>query len=80
MILVRLWLSSLLDILHIKQSKLIGIVFFVGCMLYTYKGLRNFYEQRRAKTIAKFIILSMSCILVALIVVSAALSISALTM
>ncbi len=79
LILSSMWFNSLFTVLHIKLNNYISLVAFIIAMLYTYKGLRNFYEQRRAKTIAKFLILSFSCILIALLVFTIAFSISALT-
>jgi Protein of unknown function (DUF3667) len=36
-----------------------NILFVLGALFYQYKCMRNFYQQRRAKTIAKFIILNL---------------------
>lgn len=79
LILLSMWLDSSLNKLHFDITGTIVLVATFAAMLYTYKGLRKFYNQRRVKTIAKFLILSMACILLTLFVFAVTLSISALT-
>ena len=38
------------------HNKLIGVLFTLAGFFYWYKSMRNFYEQRRGKTIAKYLI------------------------
>ena len=79
LILCATWLNSLLEKIKIDITGAI-ILFSMCCaMLYTYKSLRKFYEQGRLKTILKFCILSFSCLLLAIVVMALAFSISALT-
>jgi hypothetical protein len=57
LILLSLWLSSITSLLSRGLSVWVGIVFSVFCFFYFYKSLRIFYEQKRAKTIFKFLLL-----------------------
>jgi hypothetical protein len=50
-------LSKLNNQLHWQLIKIIQVVSGFGLFFYLYKAMRNFYQQRRAKTIAKFLIL-----------------------
>lgn len=45
--------------LHWRYFILVNITFFFGLYFYTYKAMRGFYQQRRAKTIIKFLLLSL---------------------
>ena len=56
-ILIALWTGSIFSWFHASMSSFLKLIFFVGALFYLYKSLRNFYEQRRAKTILKFCLL-----------------------
>ena len=45
--------------IHWRSFVLVDLVFFLGIYFYVYKAMRGFYQQRRAKTIFKFILLSL---------------------
>ena len=45
--------------LHWTFIKIIEIIIGFGIFFYLYKAMRNFYKQRRAKTIIKFLMLCM---------------------
>lgn len=79
LILLSMWLDSLLNKIHLNITGIIVIISTISAMLYTYRGLRKFYTQKRAKTVMKFIILSMACVLLTIFVFAVTLSISALT-
>jgi len=72
-------LNSLLKTIKIDFTGAIVLITLACAMLYTYKGLRKFYEQGRLKTILKFFILSLSCFLLAFLAMFIAFSFSALT-
>ncbi len=55
--LVTFGLSKLRGLLHWEWLKWITALFILTIFFYFYKALRNFYKQRRAKTILKYIIL-----------------------
>ena len=57
-ILLRLWTGSIFNWFHASMPGLLKFIFFIGALFYLYKSLRNFYEQRRAKTILKFSLLT----------------------
>ncbi|MDB5200180.1 MAG: hypothetical protein JWO92_2143 [Chitinophagaceae bacterium] len=55
--LVTFGISKLKNLLHWEWLKYIVLVFILSIFFYFYKALRNFYKQRRAKTILKYFIL-----------------------
>lgn len=79
LILLSMWFGSILNKVHLNITGILVIAATLVAMIYTYKGLRKFYNQTRGKTIAKFLILSMACILLTIFVFGVTLSISALT-
>jgi Protein of unknown function (DUF3667) len=50
-------LNKLNNQLHWQLIKIIQVIASFGLFFYLYKAMRNFYQQRRAKTIIKFLIL-----------------------
>lgn len=56
LILIRLWTKSMLNWFH-TESRFLKILLLLATIFYWYKAFRNFYEQRRGKTILKFFIL-----------------------
>lgn len=68
LILCSLWTDSLLGLFKIDVSGLIVFITLILAMLYTYKGLRNYYQQGRTKTILKFLLLTFSCIIISSII------------
>ena len=57
-LLVIFSLNSLNNMLHWWPISLIIFFLYLGLFFYQYKAMRNFYKQRRAKTILKFILVS----------------------
>jgi hypothetical protein len=55
--LVMFGLSKLNSSLHWGFIRLIEVIIGFGIFFYLYKAMRNFYQQRRAKTIVKFFML-----------------------
>lgn len=45
---------------HLEWLSYLTPFFVLGIYFYNYKGMRNFYQQRRAKTILKFILLQLA--------------------
>lgn len=62
-ILMGLWLSSILGWFGAKMSVGLNLLFTLGNFFYIYKAQRNFYGQRRAKTILKFMLLLFATLL-----------------
>lgn len=58
MLLVVIGLREAKDYLHWGAINYIVALVFASMVFYEYKAMRNFYEQRRAKTILKFILLN----------------------
>lgn len=56
-ILIGLWLNSILTAITHSEHDWIGSVFTLAGFFYLYKSMRNFYGQRRAITILKYIFL-----------------------
>jgi hypothetical protein len=79
LVLCTTWLNSLLEVFKIHITDLLTTISLGCAMLYTYKGLRNFYKQSRLKTFFKFSILSICCLLLAFLAMVIAFSLSALT-
>ncbi len=55
-------LNTLEDWLSWEWLSVVKIILSVGILFYLYKAMRNFYQQRRAKTIGKFILLCISAL------------------
>ncbi|MFY7964008.1 MAG: DUF3667 domain-containing protein, partial [Chitinophagaceae bacterium] len=64
LLLCSTWIDSLLALFKIDASNWIALITIILAMLYTYKGLRNYYKQSRTKTIFKFILLTFSCFII----------------
>ncbi len=68
-ILIGLWLGSLSDYFHKEYIKdLLGLVFTLAGFFYMYKSMRNFYAQRRAKTILKYILVLLGCLFLMILI------------
>lgn len=63
-ILSGLWLNSIATKITHEEQDWIGTVFTLAGFFYLYKSMRNFYGQRRAKTILKYILLMFASMLV----------------
>lgn len=55
--LVSFGISKLKNLLHWSWLGYLVVIFVLSTFFYFYKALRNFYKQRRAKTILKYFIL-----------------------
>ncbi|HUS02931.1 MAG TPA: DUF3667 domain-containing protein [Chitinophagaceae bacterium] len=55
--LVSFGISKLKNLLHWSWLSYLVVIFVLSTFFYFYKALRNFYKQRRAKTILKYFIL-----------------------
>ena len=55
--LITFGISKLRSFLHWEWLKYFVLIFILSIFFYFYKALRNFYKQRRAKTILKYFIL-----------------------
>jgi hypothetical protein len=55
--LVTFGIGKLKSLLHWDWLNFLTVLFVLAMFFYFYKALRNFYKQRRAKTIVKYIIL-----------------------
>lgn len=69
-ILVGLWLNSIVTRITHDEADWIGSVFTLAGFFYLYKSMRNFYGQRRAKTILKYVILLFASLFVMLLLFS----------
>jgi hypothetical protein len=58
-LLVSLSLGKANEVLHYGVLSFLRGLLFVAIFFYTYKAMRNFYQQRRAKTIIKFVLLNL---------------------
>jgi Protein of unknown function (DUF3667) len=56
--LLMLGLSGLQDLLHWEWLEFLRSLVELTIFFYLYKAMRNFYQQRRAKTIGKFLLLN----------------------
>lgn len=56
-ILISLLTGHLFDQVHVEEPGWVSGIFVLLIFFYLYKTLRNFYEQSRGKTIAKFLLL-----------------------
>ena len=57
MMLLTFGLGKLKSLLHWNWLSFVSVIFVLSIFFYFYKALRNFYKQRRAKTIFKYFIL-----------------------
>jgi hypothetical protein len=55
-LLVMIFIDKTKDYTHWTWLKILGGLLFTSTLFYEYKAMRNFYAQRRAKTIFKFIL------------------------
>jgi len=55
--LITFGISKLKNLLNWQWLNFLSAIFVLGIFFYFYKALRNFYKQRRAKTILKYFIL-----------------------
>ena len=60
-------LSKLNQQLHWSVITFISIVLYLALIFYEYKAMRNFYQQRRGKTIAKFLLLNLMFLFIMLV-------------
>ena len=67
-ILIGLWLNSILKAITHSEQDWIGTVFTLAGFFYIYKSMRNFYGQRRAITILKYILLLFLSLIVMVLV------------
>ena len=58
MMLITFGVGKIKTLMHWNWLNILEIIFILAIFLYFYKALRNFYKQRRAKTILKYFILS----------------------
>lgn len=63
-ILSGLWLHSIVKGITHEAHDWIGSVFTLAGFFYLYKSMRNFYGQRRAKTILKYILLLLASLFI----------------
>lgn len=56
--LVLFGISKLNDQLHWKTITVLSVFMYLGLFFYEYKAIRNFYGQRRGRTILKFVLLN----------------------
>ncbi len=68
LILCSTWTVSLFKLADIDAEFWIIFIAVIIAMLYTYKGLRNYYQQSRTKTILKFLLLTLSCMIILTVV------------
>lgn len=66
-ILIGLWLNSILTAITHTEHDWIGSSFTLAGFFYVYKSMRNFYGQRRAITILKYILLLLLSLFVMLL-------------
>lgn len=69
-ILAGLWLNSILRAITHDEHDWVGSVFTLAGFFYLYKSMRNFYGQRRAKTVLKYILLLFSSLFVMVLLFS----------
>jgi hypothetical protein len=61
-------LGKVNDQLHWGFINFIEAMMYLGLFFYEYKAMRNFYEQRRAKTVFKFLLLNILFLIVLMLV------------
>jgi hypothetical protein len=54
LILIIMGINGIFEVLHVKVPGIVSAIMALSVLFYFYKSLRNFYEQRRAKTVLKF--------------------------
>lgn len=65
-LLVMIGVDEMSELLHWDAGTVMGIL-LLGILFYEYKAMRYFYEQRRGKTILKFILLNLSMLVIMMI-------------
>lgn len=60
LLLVFFSLNKLNNYLNWEFINILGAIIFLSGGFYLYKSMRNFYKQRRAKTVIKFLLLNMA--------------------
>jgi hypothetical protein len=66
-LLIMIGLEELSELLHWEDVGTVMGFLLLGILFYEYKAMRNFYEQRRGKTILKFILLNLSMLVIMMI-------------
>ncbi len=67
-ILAGILTDSLVKLMYEKENGWVNGIFTLATLFFWYKSMRNFYEQRRAKTILKYcLVFFLSCFIMALI-------------
>lgn len=65
--LVVILLNKCFHWMNIDLEVLLNVLLFITVFIYQYKSMRAFYQQRRAKTIFKFILINIAMLLVILL-------------
>lgn len=60
MMLIEIGIFQLNDLWHVKILRVLGNILLFVILFYLYKAMRNFYQERRFKTIVKYIVLLFS--------------------
>lgn len=60
MMLIEIGIFQLNDLWHVKILSVLGNILLFVILFYLYKAMRNFYRERRFKTIVKYIVLLFS--------------------
>lgn len=68
LILISTWLISLFKIIKVDINNWVTFIALIIAAIYTYKGLKNYYQQSTTKTILKFILLTISCFIILVVV------------
>jgi cation transport ATPase len=68
LILFSTWTVSLFKLIKLDVTGWAVIIATALAIIYTYKGLRNYYQQSRTKTILKFLLLTGSCFIILIVV------------
>jgi hypothetical protein len=71
-VLLVLFTANSLDTyyLHWNRFGTVYLIFFLGIFFYLYKAMRKFYQQRRAKTILKYILLNLMFLIVMMLLLA----------
>ncbi len=64
--LIVMLLNKLLHWINLDLENFLNLLLFITVFIYQYKSMRSFYQQRRAKTILKFILINIAMLLVIL--------------
>lgn len=67
-ILLGMFIDLLMDNLGMKESDWVSTVFGLFVIFYWYKSMRHFYEQRRGKTLLKYVLLGLLSIFLMMII------------